>query len=159
MIQTGVRCVEVTLGGWDSHVTNHSLQAGRCEILDAALSALLDRLKEEDLLETTLVVCGGEFGRSPQINAAEGRDHWPHGFSTFLAGCGIRPGGVYGATAAKPKLDPDRPLDDVGNPITVGDLHATILSSLNVPYSEEIQTPIGRPLRRSEGEAVKELLA
>ena len=159
LIQTGVRCVEVTLGGWDSHVTNHSLQAGRCEILDAALSALLDRLKEEDLLETTLVVCGGEFGRSPQINAAEGRDHWPHGFSTFLAGCGIRPGGVYGATAAKPKLDPDRPLDDVGKPITVGDLHATILSSLNVPYSEEIQTPIGRPLRRSEGEAVKELLA
>lgn len=159
LITAGVRCVEVTLGGWDSHVTNHSLQAGRCEILDAALSALLDRLLEQDLLETTLVVCGGEFGRTPRINPAEGRDHWPHGFSTFLAGCGIRKGGVYGATAADPKLDPDKPLDDVGDPITIGDLHATILSSLGVQYDREEQTPIGRPLRLSEGEPVVGLLA
>ncbi len=159
LIGAGVRCVEVTLGGWDSHITNHSLQSARCEILDAALAALLDRLVEQDLLETTLVVCGGEFGRTPQINPAEGRDHWPHGFSTFLAGCGIRKGGVYGATAKDPKLDPDKPLADVGNPITIGDLHATILSTLGVPYHEEKQTPIGRPLRISEGEPVKDLLA
>ncbi len=159
LIGAGVRCVEVTLGGWDSHITNHSLQSARCEILDAALAALLDRLVEQDLLETTLVVCGGEFGRTPQINPAEGRDHWPHGFSTFLAGCGIRKGGVYGATAKDPKLDPDKPLADVGNPITIGDLHATILSTLGVPYHEERQTPIGRPLRISEGEPVKDLLA
>ena len=158
LISSGVRCVEVTLGGWDSHVTNHSLQAGRCEILDPALSALLDRLVEQDLLETTLVVCGGEFGRTPQINAAEGRDHWPHGFSVFLAGCGIRRGGVYGATAAKPKLDADKPMQDIANPITIGDLHATILSTLGVPYDKEEQTPVGRPLRLSEGEPVKELL-
>lgn len=159
LIKSGVRCVEITLGGWDTHVTNHSLQSGRCEILDPALAALLDRLVEEDLLETTLVVCGGEFGRTPQINAAEGRDHWPHGFSVFLAGCGIRKGSVYGATAAEPKLDPDKPLDDVGNPITIGDLHATILSTLGVPYDKEEQTPVGRPLRLSEGEPVKDLLA
>ncbi|QDV85090.1 DUF1501 domain-containing protein [Planctomycetes bacterium TBK1r] len=159
LIGAGVRCVEVTLGGWDSHITNHSLQSARCEILDAALAALLDRLVEQDLLETTLVVCGGEFGRTPQINPAEGRDHWPHGFSTFLAGCGIRKGGVLGATAADPKLDPDKPLADVGNPITIGDLHATILSTLGVPYHEERQTPIGRPLRISEGEPVGAVLA
>lgn len=159
LIGAGVRCVEVTLGGWDSHITNHSLQAGRCEILDAALAAMLDRLVEQDMLENTLVVCGGEFGRTPTINPAEGRDHWPHGFSTFLAGCGIRKGGVYGATAAKPKLEADKPLDDVGNPITIGDLHATILSSLGVAYEKEIQTPIGRPLRISEGEPVGALLA
>ncbi|WP_372895059.1 DUF1501 domain-containing protein [Stieleria sp.] len=159
LIGAGVRCVEVTLGGWDSHITNHSLQSARCEILDAALAALLDRLVEQDLLETTLVVCGGEFGRTPQINPAEGRDHWPHGFSTFLAGCGIRKGGVYGATAADPKLDPDKPLADVGNPITIGDLHATILSTLGVPYHEERQTPIGRPLKISEGEPVGAVLA
>lgn len=158
LIDAGVRCVEVTLGGWDSHVTNHSLQSARCEILDKALAALLDRLTEQDRLETTLVVCGGEFGRTPKINAAEGRDHWPHGFSTFLAGCGIRQGGVFGATAAKPKLDPDNPLDDVGNPITIGDLHATILSALDVAYDKELQTPIGRPLRRSEGEPIADLL-
>ncbi|MCA9141111.1 MAG: DUF1501 domain-containing protein [Planctomycetales bacterium] len=159
LIGAGVRCVEVTLGGWDSHITNHSLQSGRCEILDPALAALLDRLVEQEMLENTLVVCGGEFGRTPEINKAEGRDHWPHGFSTFLAGCGIRKGGVYGATAAKPKLDAGNPLDDVGNPITIGDLHATILSSLGVAYGKEIQTPIGRPLRISEGEPVQGLLA
>ncbi|QDV41191.1 hypothetical protein Enr13x_10290 [Stieleria neptunia] len=159
LIGAGVRCVEVTLGGWDSHITNHSLQSARCEILDAALAALLDRLVEQDLLETTLVVCGGEFGRTPQINPAEGRDHWPHGFSTFLAGCGIRKGGVYGETAADPKLDPDKPLADVARPITIGDLHATILSTLGVPYHEERQTPIGRPLKISEGEPVGAVLA
>ncbi|MDV6030133.1 MAG: DUF1501 domain-containing protein [Phycisphaera sp. RhM] len=159
LIGAGVRCVEVTLGGWDSHITNHSLQSARCEILDAALAALLDRLVEQDLLETTLVVCGGEFGRTPQINPAEGRDHWPHGFSTFLAGCGIRKGAVYGATAADPKLDPDKPLADVASPITIGDLHATILSTLGVPYHKERQTPIGRPLKISEGEPVGAVLA
>ena len=158
LIRSGVRCVEITLGGWDSHVTNHSLQTGRCEILDPALAALLDRLVEEEMLENTLVVCGGEFGRTPTINPAEGRDHWPHGFSVFLAGCGVRKGGVYGATAATPKLDPDKPLQDVGNPITIGDLHATILSTLGVEYDREEQTPVGRPLRLSEGEPVKDLL-
>lgn len=159
LIGAGVRCVEITLGGWDSHITNHTTQLARCETLDPALAALLDRLVEMDLLETTLVVCGGEFGRTPTINPAEGRDHWPHGFSTFLAGCGIRKGGVHGATAKDPKLDPDSPLDDVADPITIGDLHATILSSLGVPYDEERMTPIGRPLRISEGEPVKSIIA
>lgn len=159
LLKAGVRCVEVTLGGWDSHVTNHTLQSGRCEILDGALASLLDRLKEEDLLENTLVVCGGEFGRTPSINAAEGRDHWPHGFSTFLAGCGIRKGGVHGATSPTPKLDPEKPLNDIEKPVTVGDLHATILSTLGVPYDEELDTPIGRPLKRSEGQPIKEIMA
>ena len=75
-----------------------------------------------------------------------------------MAGCGIRKGFVYGATAANPRLDADNPLEDVGSPITVGDLHATILSSLGVDYQKEMQTPIGRPLKISEGEAVKDLL-
>jgi hypothetical protein len=159
LIQAGVRCVEITLSGWDSHVSNHSLQSGRCQILDAALAALMDRLNEQDMLETTLVVCGGEFGRTPEINAAGGRDHHPHGFSTFLAGCGVRKGGVYGATASEPKLDRDQPLDDVKDPITIGDLHATILACLDIPYDDEKPTPIGRPLKRSEGEPVKQILA
>jgi hypothetical protein len=159
LIEAGVRCVEVTLSGWDSHVTNHSLQSRQCEILDGALAALLDRLVERELLDTTLVVCGGEFGRTPTINPAEGRDHWPHGFSMFLAGCGIRQGGIYGATAPQPKLDKDEPLGDVESPVTVGDLHATILSALDVPYDEELDTPVGRPLKRSDGQPIAELLS
>ena len=103
LIEVGARCVEVTLGGWDSHITNHSLQTSACEVLDPALASLLKRLQERDLLETTMVVCGGEFGRTPEINPADGRDHWPHGFSTFLAGCGIRRGGVYGGTSPDPE--------------------------------------------------------
>jgi hypothetical protein len=158
LIDVGARCVEVTLGGWDSHATNHSLQSAACEILDPALAALLQRLQERDLLDRTLVVCGGEFGRTPRINPAGGRDHWPHGFSALLAGCGIRKGGLHGATAARPKLDSERPMDDVSDPVSVADLHATILHALGVPFAEELDTPIGRPIKRSEGTPIQSLL-
>ncbi len=159
LIEVGTRCVEVTLSGWDSHITNHSLQSSACESLDPALSALLVRLQQRDLLESTLVVCGGEFGRTPTINAAEGRDHWPHGFSTLLAGCGIRRGGVYGATAREPKLDRKSPLQDVENPVTVADLHSTILTALSIDHEEELDTPVGRPIKRSEGKPIPQVLA
>ncbi|TWU06452.1 DUF1501 domain-containing protein [Stieleria varia] len=159
LIEVGVRCVEVTLTGWDSHVANHSLQSSSCKVLDVALASLLARLQERDMLDHTLVVCGGEFGRTPKINAAEGRDHWPHGFSTFLAGCGIRQGHVHGATASDPDLESDRPLDNVAEPVTVGDLHATILKSVGVPFDEELDTPIGRPMKRSDGQPIQAILA
>ena len=158
LIEVGARCVEVTLGGWDSHLTNHSLQSSACEKLDPALAALLKRLEERDLLDSTLVVCGGEFGRTPGINPAEGRDHWPHGFSTLLAGCGIRKGAVYGATAANPKLNSDDPLADIVDPVTVADLHATVLTSLGVDYQEELETPVGRPMKRCEGKPIQSIL-
>jgi len=159
LIEVGVRCVEVTLGGWDSHITNHTSQQSACETLDPALSALLTRLNERDLLDSTLVVCGGEFGRTPTINPAEGRDHWPHGFSTLLAGCGIRRGTVYGATAPDPPRDREDPLDDLSDAVTVADLHATILTALGIDYQEEIITPVGRPLMRSEGEPIAGILS
>ncbi|MDF1840605.1 MAG: DUF1501 domain-containing protein [Rubripirellula sp.] len=150
---------EVTLSGWDSHVTNHSLQSSACETLDPALASLLKRLDEREMLDSTLLICGGEFGRTPTLNPAEGRDHWPHGFSTLLAGCGIRRGAVYGATAADPKLDSDRPLDDVSDVTTVADIHATALSVLGVDHDFEEDTPIGRPLKRSEGTPITAIMA
>lgn len=159
LIEVGARCVEVTLGGWDSHITNHSLQASACEKLDPALASLLKRLEERDLLDSTLVVCGGEFGRTPTINPAGGRDHWPHGFSTLLAGCGIRRGAVHGETSADPKLDRDKPLNDLTDATTVADIHATVLSVLGVDYEEELETPIGRPLKRSEGQPIASIMA
>ena len=159
LIEVGVRCVEVTLSGWDSHVTNHSLQRSACETLDPALASLLKRLEEREMLDSTLLICGGEFGRTPTLNPAEGRDHWPHGFSTLLAGCGIRRGAVYGATAADPKLDSARPLDDVSDVTTVADIHATVLSALGVDHDFEEDTPIGRPLKRSEGTPIKDIMA
>ena len=159
LIEVGVRCVEVTLGGWDSHVNNHGLQVSACKTLDPALAALLKRLQERDLLDTTMVVCGGEFGRTPSINPASGRDHWPHGFTTLLAGCGIRQGHVFGETSAKPKLDRDKPMQDITDPVTIADVHATILKAIDVPFSEELDTPVGRPMKRSEGTPISSILA
>lgn len=157
LVEAGVRCVEVTLGGWDSHVSNHSLQSAACETLDPALAALLRRLADRDLLDTTLVVCGGEFGRTPRHNVAEGRDHWPHGFSALLAGGPFRRGHVHGATAGEPIRDDD-PSRGVRDPVSVADLHATILASFGIDPSHEIDTPIGRPMKRSEGTVVRSLL-
>ena len=158
LIEVGTRCVEVTLGGWDSHITNHSLQSSACETLDPALSALWVRLRQRDLLDSTLVVCAGEFGRTPRINPAEGRDHWPHGFSIVLAGCGIRRGGVYGGTSPDPKLDRDNPLQDIDHPVTIEDVHSTILTALDIDPEEELDTPVGRPIRRSEGKPIDDVL-
>ena len=159
LIEVGARCVEVTLGGWDSHINNHSLQQSACEKLDPALAALLARLEEKELLDSTLLICGGEFGRTPSINPGGGRDHWPHGFSTLMAGCGIRRGAVHGTTAAEPNLDAEDPTSNLSNPVTVADLHATILSVLGVQFDEELHTPIGRPIKRSEGTPITSLLA
>ena len=158
LIEHGARCVEVTLGGWDSHVTNDTLQRSACETLDPALAALLARLEERDRLRDTLVVCAGEFGRTPQINPAEGRDHWPHGFSVLLAGGGFGRGRVHGATAADPKLDADDPRANLKDPVAIEDLHATVLNAMGIDPAFEEETPIGRPLKRSEGRILHELL-
>ena len=127
-------------------------------MLDPALASLLRRLDERDLLDTTLVVCAGEFGRTPTINPAEGRDHWPHGFSVLLAGGGIRAGVVHGATDPEPKMDPAKPKAHVKAPVSIADLHATIFHTLGIDPEEELITPIGRPLKRSEGEVIRSLV-
>lgn len=158
LVQAGVRCIEVTLSGWDTHINNHNLQAGQIEILDPALAALIRNLKERDLLKDTVVVCGGEFGRTPTLNSAEGRDHWPHGFSMVMAGGGIRGGQVVGKTSANPKLDPKNRLQDLKNPKSVEDIHATILKSFGIDFEQELDTPVGRPMIVSQGKVISELL-
>lgn len=151
LIEVGVRCVEVTLDGWDSHVNNHAIQRERVAILDPAFSALVRDLRERDLLERTLVIVAGEFGRTPIVNPIGGRDHWPNGFSVALAGGGIRGGRVLGETDPDGKEKPTRP-------VTVGDLHATILTAVGIDPRKVNQTPIGRTVRFSDGEPVRELL-
>jgi hypothetical protein len=151
LIEVGVRCVEVTLGGWDTHVNNHAQVRELLAVLDPALSALVRDLRGRGLLERTLVVCAGEFGRTPTINPTGGRDHWPNGFSVALAGGGVRGGRVVGATDPAGK---DKPT----GPVTVGDLHATILTAVGIDPKKVHQTPIGRTVRFSEGQPVAALL-
>lgn len=153
LIESGVRCVEVTLGGWDTHVNNHALQAGRIKILDPAFAALVRDLKARSLLDSTVVLCGGEFGRTPNLNPVAGRDHWPHGFSVAMVGGGIRPGWVMGAT------DPEGEKKTPDQPVRVQDLHATIQHALGINPEKELITPVGRPLALSDGRVIRELIA
>jgi uncharacterized protein DUF1501 len=151
LIEVGVRCVEVTLSGWDTHANNHSIVRNNLATLDPAFSALLRDLRERKRLDRTLVLCYGEFGRTPAINPAGGRDHWPTGFSVALAGGGIRGGQVIGETSLEGKPDP-------ADPVPVGNLHATILTAVGINPSKVNQTPIGRTVRFAEGKAIPALL-
>lgn len=149
LVEVGVRCVEVTLNGWDTHTNNEEQVKARCDVLDPAFATLIKVLKERGLLDSTVVFWGGEFGRTPEIFGLDGggRNHWPHGFSVALAGGGIRGGRVIGETAAEPKLDEKNREQDVRDPRNVEDVHATILKALGVDYTYENETPIGRPMR------------
>jgi len=159
LIETGVRCVEVTLDGWDTHANNHELQAGRIDILDPALASLIKELKKRDLLDSTIVVCGGEFGRTPWVNPVGGRDHWPHGFSIAIAGGGIQGGRVVGASSPNPKRDGNAEgrIKELQNSHPVEDVHATIYDALGIDYEQELDTPVGRPMQICKGKPITEL--
>ena len=151
LTEVGVRCVEVTLSGWDTHAKNHEGHRSQLAILDPAFSTLIRDLRERGLWEQTVVLCAGEFGRTPKMNPLGGRDHWPVGFSVALAGGGVRGGIVHGATDPGGK---DKPT----SPVEVADLHATILTAVGIDPRKLNQTPIGRTVKFSEGKAVEGLL-
>ncbi len=151
LIEVGVRCVEVTLTGWDTHANNHALHREQLAILDPAFSTLVRDLRERGLLERTVVLCTGEFGRTPAINPAGGRDHWPNGFSLALAGGAVHGGRVIGETDPEGKAEPT-------DPVSVGDLHATILTAVGIDPRKINQTPIGRTVRFSDGKPIEKLL-
>lgn len=151
LIEVGVRCVEVTLAGWDTHANNHAQVARLVEQLDPAFSTLIRDLRERGRLDSTLVVCGGEFGRTPTINPAGGRDHWPTGFSFALAGGPVRGGTVLGSTDPEGKAKPT-------HPVSVEDLQATLLTAVGVSTRKLHQTPIGRTVKVSEGKPLEKVL-
>lgn len=151
LIETGVRAVEVTLNGFDSHTNNFDVHREKAAILDPALATLIKDLEARDLLSSTVVLVLGEFGRTPKINPFDGRDHWPKGFSCLLGGGGLAAGRVIGATDPQGIKDPERP-------IAVADLFATILAAFDLDPAKELLSPIGRPLKLAEGSPVAELL-
>lgn len=153
LVEVGVRAIEVTLEGFDTHTKNFPGHEANCKILDPAFAALVHDLKERDLLETTVVLWIGEFGRTPKINPLGGRDHWPTGFSAVVGGGGFRSGLVIGQT------DPEGIRTDPVDPIEIHDLYATILKTLGVEYNKELTTPVGRPMALCKGKPIDRLLA
>jgi uncharacterized protein (DUF1501 family) len=143
---------------WDTHSDNDKGHRDRlAPTLDRTLTALVEDLDERGLLSTTLVIAMGEFGRTPIINAALGRDHWPNCWSLALSGGGVKTGQVVGASD-------DRGYNVTERVVTMGDLYATIYKALGIDWTKEYMSPIGRPLKIANslddrtGEPVKELL-
>ena len=152
LIEVGVRSIEVAMQGFDTHAKNHEGQAARARTLDPALATLLKDLADRDLLQSTIVLVTGEFGRTPNINPLGGRDHWPTGFSCLLGGGGIPGGLLIGET------DPEGLKAQPKDPIEVADLYATILDRLGVDYAKEVITPIGRPMKFCAGRPIDRLI-
>jgi uncharacterized protein (DUF1501 family) len=153
LVEGGVRFVEVVLDGWDTHKDNFGRTEKLMGALDPALATLLAELDARKLLESTLVMCMGEFGRSPKINENDGRDHHPAAWSAVMAGGGVRGGTVVGATSE----DGDKV---VSRPIAVAELMATATTLLGMDPDKEVMTPLGRPIALTDnGKPIAEILA
>jgi hypothetical protein len=139
LVESGVKYVEVQLDGWDTHKDNFTRVKQKLAVLDPAVSALLRDLDARHLLDRTLVVVMGEFGRSPAINPDEGRDHHPQAFSVLLAGGGVRGGVVHGKTDADGAAV-------VEGKTRVPDLFATMGTLLGLDPEETVSTRSGRPI-------------
>jgi hypothetical protein len=147
LVERGVPFVEVTLSnvpgvqvGWDTHQQNFESVKKLCEVLDPAWATLLEDLEQRGLLETTLVVWMGEFGRTPRINLQQGRDHFPNAWSTVLCGGGIKGGTVFGKTS------PDG-MTVTDNVVTVPNLLATVAKAVGVDPTKQNMSNVGRPIR------------
>jgi len=138
LVEKGAKYVRVSGGGCDNHQTIQSAFQNPARNLDTALSALLDRLEANGMLDETLVVVGTEFGRTPKINVNAGRDHYPRCFSTLMAGGGIVGGQRYGKSDSKGVMVEE-------NPVTPEDFNATIATALGLPLEEIVFAPSGRP--------------
>jgi hypothetical protein len=153
LLEVGVPFVEVTLDGWDTHKDNFERTKKLMAMLDTGAASMLRELEERRLLDSTLVVVAGEFGRTPNINSNEGRDHHPKAWSVLLGGGGLRGGIVFGQTSP----DGDAVVD---KPVTVPDLLATLAALLGMDPDETVLTPAGRPISLTDhGRPIRELMA
>jgi uncharacterized protein (DUF1501 family) len=153
LVEAGVQFVTVTDGGWDTHTNNFkSLKDRLMPRVDAALSALIDDLAVRGLLDETLVVWFGDFGRTPKVNPTAGRDHWSTAGVALMAGGGLKVGQVVGRTNALAEVVTD-------NPVSPADIAATIYTVLGVNLHTWYKAQDGRPIELCPaGKPVKELL-
>ena len=160
MAERGVRFIQLYHAGWDHHSNVERGRKGQCKQTDQACAALVKDLKRRGMLEDTLVIWGGEFGRTPMVEASAalgrslGRDHHPQAFTMWMTGGGIRPGQTIGRT------------DELGfhcvdDPVHVHDIQATILHQLGIDHERLTFDFAGRPFRLTDvhGHVVKSLVA
>ncbi len=163
LVESGVRFVQVNDGGWDHHGSIRSGLPKKCKNIDRPVAALITDLKQRGLLEDTLVLWGGEFGRTPfdqdlslgvAAEETRGREHNPNGFTMWMAGGGVKPGMVHGATD-------DFAYHAVEGRIHLHDLHATILHLLGLDHERLTHRYDGRDFRLTDvyGRVVREILA
>jgi uncharacterized protein (DUF1501 family) len=153
LVQAGVRFVSVNYGGWDHHKKIFEGLDKKLPEFDLGMSAFLEDMDAHGLLEETLVVVMGEFGRTPKLNKDAGRDHWGRAGSILFAGAGVRRGHVVGATDKNGAFVTERP-------VRPADVAWTIFEALGINPAKELLTPEGRPVTvLSEGGPVRELYA
>jgi hypothetical protein len=153
LVERGVPFVEITLNNapgapnaWDTHGQNFEQVKNLCNVLDPAWATLLEDLEQRGLLDTTLVVWMGEFGRTPRINGQQGRDHFPDAWSTVLCGGGVKGGSVYGKTSPDGMTIKD-------DPVKVPDFLATVAKALGLDPTKQNMSNIGRPIRIADAGA------
>ncbi|HEV3384410.1 MAG TPA: DUF1501 domain-containing protein [Gemmata sp.] len=153
-IEAGVRFVEVSMGGWDHHRNLKESLTNSCTAIDKPIAGLLADLKARDMLKDTLVIWGGEFGRTPSAQAADGRDHNSKGYSMWMAGGGTKGGFTHGKTD-------DYGFEAVEGKVHVHDWHATILHLLGFDHEKLTYRHAGREMRLTDvkGSVVKEIVA
>ncbi len=140
LVQAGVPFVEVDLGGWDMHNGVHAALETKLPVLDKGFSALMEDLEQQGMLDTTAVICMGEFGRTPRINGNSGRDHWARSWSAVVGGAGFTRGGVIGET----NEDGTAVASD---PYTSQDLMASTCKALGISLETTFTSTSGRPMK------------
>jgi hypothetical protein len=162
LVERGVPFVEVTLNGvdnnqfigWDTHSQNFEMVKKLCAVLDPAWATLMADLDQRGLLDTTMVVWMGEFGRTPRINPQAGRDHFPNAWSTVIGGGGIKGGQVYGETSKGGEEVKDKP-------VTVPNFIATVVKGLGLNHTKQNMSNVDRPIRIADAgsKPITEVLA
>ena len=153
MVEAGVRFIEISSDGWDHHRNLRESLASNCEATDKPIAGLIADLKQRDLLKDTLIIWAGEFGRTPHAQGGDGRDHNNKGYTTWMAGGGVKGGFSYGATD-------EHGAEAVDGRIHIHDWHATILHLLGLNHEQLTYRHAGRDFRLTDvkGHVAREIL-